>query len=78
MGRMTSSRQRDKGKAPMVALKSQESEAEEAKRIDQLQFGLDKMEAYYVSFKEKRSITIEARFEIESFKDDFLDIYEQF
>ncbi|MCE3051847.1 hypothetical protein HAX54_050982 [Datura stramonium] len=40
-------------------------------------FGLDRMEDYYVSFKEKRSIHVEAQFEVESFKNSFLDIYDQ-
>ncbi|MCD7447418.1 hypothetical protein HAX54_029092 [Datura stramonium] len=35
------------------------------------------MEAYYLSFKENRSITAEAQFEVASFKDDFPDIYNQ-
>ncbi|MCD9645775.1 hypothetical protein HAX54_034975, partial [Datura stramonium] len=36
------------------------------------------MKNYYVQFKEKRSINAEARFEVDSFTDDFLDIYDQF
>ncbi|MCE0481389.1 hypothetical protein HAX54_039093, partial [Datura stramonium] len=35
------------------------------------------MEAYYLSFKGKRSITTEDLFEVESFKDDFPNIYNQ-
>ncbi|MCD9638313.1 hypothetical protein HAX54_022199 [Datura stramonium] len=62
----------------MAAATSQEIEAEEATRIDQIHFGLDKIEAYYVSFKEKRSITIKAQFDINSLKDYFPNIYEQF
>ncbi|MCD7468725.1 hypothetical protein HAX54_007153, partial [Datura stramonium] len=53
----------DKGKTPKAATSSQGVEAEEAKRISQIHFGLDKMEAYYVSFKGKWSITAEAQFE---------------
>ncbi|MCE2055657.1 hypothetical protein HAX54_043102 [Datura stramonium] len=36
------------------------------------------METYYISFREKWSIKVEARFEINSFKVDFPDIYDQF
>ncbi|MCD9644022.1 hypothetical protein HAX54_031992, partial [Datura stramonium] len=35
------------------------------------------MEEYYVSFKEKRSIYVEAKFEVGSFKNAFPDIYYQ-
>ncbi|MCE2056248.1 hypothetical protein HAX54_044346, partial [Datura stramonium] len=74
----TSSRYQDKGKAPMAATPSQEEEAEDAMKIAQLLFGLDKMESYYVSFKEKQSIIVKSRFEIDSFMDELPDIYEQF
>ncbi|MCD9642566.1 hypothetical protein HAX54_029439, partial [Datura stramonium] len=50
---------------------------DEAQCIAQLRVGLDRMEAYYMSFKEKRSITTEAQLEVESFKDDFPNIYNQ-
>ncbi|MCE2055861.1 hypothetical protein HAX54_043575, partial [Datura stramonium] len=36
------------------------------------------MEAYYISFKERRPITEEARFNIDYFKADFSNIAEQF
>ncbi|MCD9646096.1 hypothetical protein HAX54_035622 [Datura stramonium] len=52
---MISSKRRDTRKAPMAASPSQEAEAEEDKRITQLYIRLDKMEAYYVSIKEKRA-----------------------
>ncbi|MCD7453629.1 hypothetical protein HAX54_021682 [Datura stramonium] len=50
---------------------------EEAQCISQLHFGLDEMEAYYVSFKGKRYITAEAQFEVKSLKDGFPNIYNQ-
>ncbi|MCD7457698.1 hypothetical protein HAX54_035905 [Datura stramonium] len=40
----------------------------------QNRFGLDRMEEYYVSFKEKRSIYAKAQFEVESLKSAFPDI----
>ncbi|MCD7452514.1 hypothetical protein HAX54_017201 [Datura stramonium] len=54
-----------------------ELDLEEAQRILQLHFGLDKMEAYYLYFKENRSIIVEAQFKVASFKHYFLDIYNQ-
>ncbi|MCD7464416.1 hypothetical protein HAX54_052701 [Datura stramonium] len=35
------------------------------------------MEVHYITFKETRSIIVEAQFEVESFKEDFLGIYNQ-
>ncbi|MCD7470641.1 hypothetical protein HAX54_010647, partial [Datura stramonium] len=58
--RITSSRQRNKGKAPMVASSSQEVPGEEVEQVAQLRFGHGKMETYYTSFKEKYTITVEA------------------
>ncbi|MCD9559357.1 hypothetical protein HAX54_017260, partial [Datura stramonium] len=44
----------------------------------QLRFGLNKMKSHYVQCKERWSIMTEARFEVDFFKDDFPDIYDQF
>ncbi|MCD9642285.1 hypothetical protein HAX54_028987 [Datura stramonium] len=51
----------DKGKAPMGTDTDKEFDLAEEERISRLLFGLEEMEAYYLSFKEKRSITEEAR-----------------
>ncbi|MCD7469561.1 hypothetical protein HAX54_008673 [Datura stramonium] len=64
-------------KALMTNTDMQHLPSKEAQCISQLHFGLDRMEAYYLSFKEKRSITVEAQFELESYKDDFPNIYNQ-
>ncbi|MCE3049814.1 hypothetical protein HAX54_045841 [Datura stramonium] len=72
---MSSSKWNSTGKAIMTNTNMQDLTSEEAHPISQLFFGLDNMEAYYFSFKEKRSITAEAQFEVESFKDDFPNIY---
>ncbi|MCE2055729.1 hypothetical protein HAX54_043283, partial [Datura stramonium] len=69
--------QLSKGKAPMTYIASQGLDPDEAQQIWQLHFGMDKMEAYYLSFKETLSITIEAQFEVDSFKNNFPDIYSQ-
>ncbi|MCD9639248.1 hypothetical protein HAX54_023656, partial [Datura stramonium] len=42
----------------------------------QVRFGLERMEEYYVDFKEKRSIHVEAQFDVDSFKNAFPDIYD--
>ncbi|MCE3215199.1 hypothetical protein HAX54_001241 [Datura stramonium] len=76
--KMYSPRHRDKGKAPMGIDTYQESNLEEEKRISQLFFGLEGMEAYYISFKEKRAIIEEAKFNVDSFKADFLDVDQKF
>ncbi|MCE3051591.1 hypothetical protein HAX54_050289, partial [Datura stramonium] len=75
---MSTSRQCDKGKTPITDSTTPVAESGEETRIDQLHFGLNKMKNYYVQCKEHRSITTEARFEVNSFKDDFSDIYDQF
>ncbi|MCE0480856.1 hypothetical protein HAX54_038020 [Datura stramonium] len=75
---MSTSQQRGKGKAPMTDATAQGAESDKEKRIDQLRFGLNKMKNSYVQCKEKRSITVEARFEVNSFKDNFPNIYDQF
>ncbi|MCD9559251.1 hypothetical protein HAX54_017112, partial [Datura stramonium] len=64
-----------KGKAPITNIDMKDLHSDEAQCIAQLVFGLDRMEAYYVFFNEKRSITSEAQFEVESFKDDFPNFY---
>ncbi|MCD9644320.1 hypothetical protein HAX54_032505, partial [Datura stramonium] len=43
----------------------------------QVLFGLERIEEYYVAFKEKRPIHEEAQFEVDSFKNAFPDIYNQ-
>ncbi|MCE0482454.1 hypothetical protein HAX54_041250 [Datura stramonium] len=43
----------------------------------QVRFGLERMEEYYIAFKEKSSINSEAQFEVDSFKNAFPDIYDQ-
>ncbi|MCD7459899.1 hypothetical protein HAX54_042216, partial [Datura stramonium] len=59
-----------KGKAPMSNIDAPSLPSDEAQRIAHIRFGLDGMEEYYVSFKEKRSIHVETQFEVESFKTD--------
>ncbi|MCD7472938.1 hypothetical protein HAX54_014374 [Datura stramonium] len=68
----------NKGKAPTDVDIPQEVDVEETKRISQLRFWLEGMEAYYLSFKKKQPIMAEARFDVDSFKDDFLNIQNQF
>ncbi|MCE3049852.1 hypothetical protein HAX54_045933 [Datura stramonium] len=75
---MSTSRQRGKGKEPISVATTQGAKSDEEKQIDQLSFGLNMMKNYYVQFKEKKSINAEARFDVDSFKDDFPDIYYQF
>ncbi|MCD9646222.1 hypothetical protein HAX54_035910 [Datura stramonium] len=55
-----SSRYRDKGKVPVGAGIHQGPELGKDKRIDRLQFGLERIESYYLPFREKRTITEEA------------------
>ncbi|MCE3050256.1 hypothetical protein HAX54_046759 [Datura stramonium] len=43
----------------------------------QVWFGLERTEEYYVAFKEKCSIRVEAQFEVDSCKNAFPDIYDQ-
>ncbi|MCD9642639.1 hypothetical protein HAX54_029527 [Datura stramonium] len=74
---MSTSRRNSKEKDPITNTDMQNLHSDEAQHIAQLIFGLGRMEAYYVSFKEKRSITVEAQFEVQSFKDDFRNIYNQ-
>ncbi|MCD7448177.1 hypothetical protein HAX54_039133 [Datura stramonium] len=74
---MFTSRLNSKGKAPMTNIVIQDIPFDEAQRIAQLCFGLARKGDYYVSVKEKRSIYAETQFEVESFKDDFPDIYYQ-
>ncbi|MCE3050339.1 hypothetical protein HAX54_047005, partial [Datura stramonium] len=65
-------------KTPLTDAIAQGAESNKEMQINQLHFGLNKMKNYYVQYKEKWSITAEARFEVDSFKDDFPDIYDQF
>ncbi|MCE0480710.1 hypothetical protein HAX54_037802 [Datura stramonium] len=65
------------GKALMANTNTQDLTSEKVQRISQLRFGLDKMEAYYLSFKGNTFITVEAQFEVESFKNDYPNIYNQ-
>ncbi|MCE3214727.1 hypothetical protein HAX54_053150, partial [Datura stramonium] len=51
-----------------------EADAEETRRISRLSFGLKGMEDYYLFFKERRAITAEAQFDVNSFKAKFPDI----
>ncbi|MCE2055305.1 hypothetical protein HAX54_042379 [Datura stramonium] len=74
---MSISRQNSSGKALMTNINTQDLTSEEAQRILELRFRLDKMESYYLSFKGNRFITAEPQFEVESFKDDVLNIYNQ-
>ncbi|MCD9644394.1 hypothetical protein HAX54_032592 [Datura stramonium] len=74
---ISTSRFHGKGKSLMSDRTSQVVETDEAKQIIQLHFGLDKMDVFYMSFEENQSITAEAQFEMESIKNDFLDIYNQ-
>ncbi|MCD7472290.1 hypothetical protein HAX54_013354, partial [Datura stramonium] len=76
--KMSSSRHRNKRKVPMGVDTPQEADTEEIRRISRLHFGFEGMEAYYLSFKERQAITIEARFDVNSFKADFPDIHNQF
>ncbi|MCE0481531.1 hypothetical protein HAX54_039341 [Datura stramonium] len=69
--------QNSKGKAPMTNTTIHDLPSDEAQCIAQICFRLARMEEYYVSFKEKRSIHAETQFEVESFKNDFPDIYYQ-
>ncbi|MCE2055769.1 hypothetical protein HAX54_043361 [Datura stramonium] len=48
-----------------------------APAMHRIDFGLDRLEEYYVAFKEKRSIHAEVQFEVESFKNAFPDICDQ-
>ncbi|MCD9642485.1 hypothetical protein HAX54_029323, partial [Datura stramonium] len=75
---ISTSRQQGKGKDLMTNATSQEAEADEAKRIDQIHFGLNKRKTYYDHLKKRWSITTEARFEVDSFKDDFPNTYDRF
>ncbi|MCD9646411.1 hypothetical protein HAX54_036221 [Datura stramonium] len=75
---MSSSRSHNKGKAPMGVDIPQEVDVEEARRVSQLLFEIEGMEAYYISFKEKWPIIVEAQFDIDSFQADFPDIHNQF
>ncbi|MCD7448919.1 hypothetical protein HAX54_047258 [Datura stramonium] len=74
---MSTSRWNSIRKALMTNTNMQVLTFEEAQCISQLCFGLDKMEAYYLFFKGKRCFTVEAQFKVESFKDDFSNIYNQ-
>ncbi|MCE3215579.1 hypothetical protein HAX54_002860 [Datura stramonium] len=70
-------RRQNTGKGPITNAAPHELDPEEVQRILQLCFAMDRMEAYYLSFKENRSITAKAQFEVASFNDDFPDIYNQ-
>ncbi|MCE0481670.1 hypothetical protein HAX54_039600 [Datura stramonium] len=72
---MSTSRRNSKGKAPMTNVSTQNLPDDEAQCIAHIRFGLAKMEEFYVSFKGKRSIHAETQFEVESFRNDFPDIY---
>ncbi|MCD7464929.1 hypothetical protein HAX54_000230 [Datura stramonium] len=74
---MSTSRQPHKGKESMSNSNTPSLSSKEAQRIMLNLFGLARMEKYYVSFKEKRSIHTKAHFEVESFKNAFPDIYYQ-
>ncbi|MCE0481204.1 hypothetical protein HAX54_038762 [Datura stramonium] len=75
---MSTPLQGGKGKTPITNATTPGVESDEEKQIDQLLFGINKMKNYYVQFKENQSITVECRFEVDSFKDDFSNIYDQF
>ncbi|MCE5166038.1 hypothetical protein HAX54_014256, partial [Datura stramonium] len=75
---ISSSKRWDKGKAPMGAGTHQDSYLAEEERISRLCSGLEGIEAFYLSFKEKRAIIEEARFNIDSFRADFPDINRQY
>ncbi|MCE0481319.1 hypothetical protein HAX54_038997 [Datura stramonium] len=66
-----------KGQTSLNTSNASSLSSEEAQRIQFNRFGLARMEKYYVSFKEKRSIHAEAQIEVESFKNSFPDIYYQ-
>ncbi|MCD7468199.1 hypothetical protein HAX54_006177 [Datura stramonium] len=68
-------RRNSKGKAPMTNTATQTLPSDEAQRIAHIQFRLARMEKYYVSFNEKRSIHEETQLEVESLKNDFPDVY---
>ncbi|MCE3215349.1 hypothetical protein HAX54_002039 [Datura stramonium] len=53
---MASSRRQDKGKTLMGVDTSQAVEKEETLRISRLYFGLASMEAFYISFKDRRDL----------------------
>ncbi|MCD7460176.1 hypothetical protein HAX54_043002 [Datura stramonium] len=72
---MSTSRRTTKGKAPMSNIDAQTAPSDETQRLTHIRFGLDGMEEYYTSFKEKRSIHAETQFDVESFKIDFSNIY---
>ncbi|MCD9641817.1 hypothetical protein HAX54_028262 [Datura stramonium] len=74
---MSTSRRNSKGKALVVHTATQNLSSDEAQHIAHIRFGLARMEEYYVSFKEKRSIHAETQFEVKSFRNDFPDIYYQ-
>ncbi|MCD7453025.1 hypothetical protein HAX54_019345 [Datura stramonium] len=60
---MSTSIRNSKGKAPITNTDMQGLPSNEAQGIAQLRFGLERMEANYVSFREMRSITTKAQFE---------------
>ncbi|MCD7465806.1 hypothetical protein HAX54_001974, partial [Datura stramonium] len=55
-----------------------ESDLDEERRVTQLRFVLEGMEAHYLSFQKKRTIIEEARFDVDSFKVDFPNTKKQF
>ncbi|MCE3214746.1 hypothetical protein HAX54_053212 [Datura stramonium] len=75
---MSTYRQYGKGKTPITDATTLGAQSDEEQLIDQLLFGLNKMKDYFVQCKENQSITTKARFKVDSFKDDFPNIYDQF
>ncbi|MCD7466246.1 hypothetical protein HAX54_002788 [Datura stramonium] len=67
--------QNSKGNAPNTNAATQNLLDDEAHRIAHILFELARMEEYYASYKEKRSIHVENKFEVESFRNVFPDIY---
>ncbi|MCD9642563.1 hypothetical protein HAX54_029436, partial [Datura stramonium] len=72
---MSTSRECCKGKTPITDATTLGADSDEETQIGQVHFWINKMNNYYVKCKEHRSITVEARFEVDSFKEDFSDIY---
>ncbi|MCD9558997.1 hypothetical protein HAX54_016711, partial [Datura stramonium] len=56
---------------------SHTSQASVPTNTPQERFGLEGMEEFYITFKEKKGIPVEAQFDAESFKATCPDIYHQ-
>ncbi|MCE3050560.1 hypothetical protein HAX54_047520 [Datura stramonium] len=75
---MSSSSRRAKEKTLMVVDTPHEPDLDEEKKIEQLHFGFEGVEDYYLSFQEKRTITNEVWFDVNFFKENIPNTTNQF